>query len=364
MDICATMIRGVLFLLFGCSFLIAHAQVGDTVVSWQPQWQVLRGDRLEPSAKWARETTGYFAAPKSTGTYVLFSSRGPFSLWVNRSFLADYSGRTALSLDSLRDVYGADLWIGVRTRHGLGDVRVALQLPTGNIQRPFLQHLPARDIRNFIIVIACVLFGYGIIVWRISPRLFSEYFNAARIVSTRERDETLLLRITSSQNILYYFFLGAWLAFLIVLLVASDPGAAIHMLAPTEHFAQLMLNWVALVLLIVTLLFAKYALQLIFSGIYAVLEHAADQFFTFVRLCFLVALVVSIWLFGAYLFGITIDGPYAKAIGVLLIFSLISIPFMQIRLMKGSAFRMFHIFSYLCLTEVIPLIVTFRILYY
>jgi hypothetical protein len=358
------MIRVVCMLLVGWAFLPLRAQVPDTIIAWQPQWYVLEGGRLVQNPDWQREHTGFFEVPTFQQTHLFVSSRGPFTVWINQVFLGDYVDGLSLSLDSLRSLAGTNLWIGLRPRAGLSGVQLALRMPKQLVREPFLQPRPRLELSNFIVLVALFLLGYAIIVWRISPRLFFEYFNVARIVSTRERDETQLLRITSSQNILYYFFLGGWLSFLVVMLIASDPSASLQLLLGTQAFRDLMVNWVVLMLLIVILLFAKYGLQLIFSGVYAVFDQAADQFFTFVRLGFVVALVVSAWMFGSYLLDVSLTAPYPKAVVVLLVFSLISIPFMQIRIMKSTAFRMFHIFSYLCITEVIPLIITFRILYY
>lgn len=360
----ALMKRLMLVLMFGWLALDAAANETDTTLAWQPQWHIRQDGKWALSERWQQHHVGYFLPPRAPGGLLIIQSRSPFSVWIDTAFAAAYTKRAVLSLDSLRLKFGSGFWVGVRTRDGLGDLQLELRLSRLQVAQPFFQPVPARDLRDFVTLVTLLLCAYALVVWRISPRLFYEYFNVFRIVSTRERDETQLLRITSSQNILYYFFLGAWWSFLGVLLAANDSSAAIQLYFPTVRFADLMLNWIVLTVLIVALLFIKYALQLVFSGMYAVLDHAADQFFTFVRLCFLVISLVSLWMFGSYLFEISVAAPYPKAIVVLLLFSLLSILFMQIRLMKGTSFRMFHIFSYLCVTEVIPLLVTFRFLYY
>lgn len=356
--------RVILVLLFGWLAIATFAQDTDTTLAWQPEWHIWKDDHLAPSIHWQQENVGYFRPPPAAANRLSIRSRSSFSVWIDSDFVLGYTKPVTLSIDSLRAKFGPDFWIGVRVPDGLGELRLELQMPRQQVARPFLQLVPARDFRDFVTIVSLFLVAYALVVWRISPRLFYEYFNMFRLLSTRERDETQLLRITSSQNILYYFFLGAWWSLLGVLLAAKDPSAAIQLFFPTARFADLMLNWGALTVFIVALLFLKYGLQLVFSNVYSILDHAADQFFTFVRLCFLVVSFVSVWLFGSYLFELSPAAPYPKAVVVLLFFSLLSILFMQIRLMKGTAFRMFHIFSYLCITEVIPLLITFRFLYY
>lgn len=363
-DIYCRMLRIILVFLLATRFAGAAGAVADTVVTWHPVWHTLSEGKLMIEPNWHKRTLGYFAPPSAPHARLLIHSRGPFTLWVNQIQISSAVNDVTLSLDSLRAQFDGEWWLGVHSRERLADVWMTLQLPADQITRPFLEPLPSHEVANFVIMVSLVLIAVGIRLWRGSPTLFYAYFNIFRLVSTRERDETQRMRITSSQNILFYFFLGAWLAFLVVLLFATDPTASLPLFFPTTRFIGLLLNWLLLTTFVVILIFSKYALQTFFSRIYAVFDQSPDQFFTFVRVCFLVAALLTIWLLGSYFLGISMPSSYAIAVLVLLGSSLLSIAFMQIRFLKGTPFRLFHIFSYLCLTEVIPLVITFRLLYY
>lgn len=336
----------------------------DTLVAWQPEWHTMSNGRLAPAPGWQHQSMGYFQPPRFAQARLIIRSHSPFSIWINQAQIGAAQGEVILALDSLRARWGTEWWMGVHAKTHLNHLRFELQLHADQVPRPRLQTLPTRDLSDFAVFVALLLIAYGIRLWRSSPDLFYDYFNVFRVLSTRERDETQRIRITSSQNILYYFFLGGWLSFLVVILMATDPTATLQPPLAMSHFGGLLVDWSLLTVAIVFLLVVKYAVQHLFSIIYAALDHSADQFFTFVRICFLVAMVVSLWFLAYFFLEIQPHALYHKAVLVLLFFSLLSIAFMQVRFMRSSTFRMFHIFSYLCLTEVIPLVITFRILYY
>lgn len=341
----------------------ASAHPGDSLVRWEPRWHAVAQGVLQPAVRWHTLPIGFFNLAEARAARVYLYARTPFTWWVNGQLQGETNGWLVLNADSLAATTGVHVQIGIHAPGGLASVQVFRPPVPESVW--YAGKRPPMVFRDFVILVSLLLTVLAVALWRLSPRLFFDYLTFVRLLSVRPRDEPQLLRIATSQNLLYYFFLAAWLAFVAMVLARHDTQttALITNLQGTTLGGWLV-QWLLLTLIVVLLLFAKYALQYLFAAIYALTDGTADQFNTFVRLLFFFCLVVSAILFGSYLAGPGISQPYFRSVQLLLAMSLLIIPFLGARFMRVSSLRFFHIFSYLCITEVIPLIITFKILFY
>jgi hypothetical protein len=341
----------------------AEAHPADSLERWTPRWLTAEEGVLQPAERWQAHPIGFFVLSEARAPRLYLYARTPFTWWVNRQLQGETSGWLALNADSLVAASGRHAYIGIHAPGGLAAVQVFRpQAPQSG-----WQVAPRKPpvFRDFVIIVSLLLAAFAVVLWRLSPRLFFDYLSFARLLSARPRDEPQLLRITASQNLLYYFFMAGWLSFLLLVLARYEAQTSVVLarLTGASPGGWLAL-WLGLTFFTVALLFAKYAAQYLVAAVYALTDNAADQFNTFVRLMFFFCMVVSAVLFASYLAGVDIAQPYFRAVALLLVLSCLILPFLGARFMRVSSFRYFHIFSYLCITEVIPLIVTFKILFY
>jgi len=364
-DICTHMLRHVAALLFAClGFgLTTTAQPADSLEQWFPLWQRVEDGKWRPVSGWHSSPIGFFSLAESRSSQLYLKARTPFTWWINNRLQGEANGWLKINADSLQLAAGRDAQIGVHAPGGLATVQVFR--PKVAPHPWHTEKRPATYFRDFVIVVSVLLAGCAIALWRLSPRLFFDYLNFVRLMNVRPRDEPQLLRITGSQNILYYFMLAAWLSLLLLVLAENTaPAVALLTVLKGATLGGWFARWLLLTLLIVLLLFTKYFFQYLLAVIYAVQSTVADQFNTFVRLGYFFCLLVSGLLLAAHLAETGFSAPYFRAVMLLLLLSLAIVPFLWIRLIRASALRFFHIFSYLCITEVIPLIITFKILFY
>lgn len=299
--------------------------------------------------------------------YFFIKSSRPVSVFLNNILILDRVSNIKLSVDSLAAHYpGPEFFMGIHseesiTKSNLETYMAAAVLYPAGTQEEF--YLKARTIfRDYVITAVLIMSAFLIVIIRLNPGLSSDYFSIRKIFSRREsEDDHYYYRVTSA-TILFYIFTSMLLS-LYMLIVARFTDATLGLggLSLASYW-MLMFTWLKVSLFVLLFLFVKIVIIYLISLLFGIREIAGYHFFNFVRM-----LLVAIGLFTlVLLFYFILHGqglsfynflyaiiPWILGVWIVLGF------FKLASRVRHSAF---HLFSYICATELIPFFIIIEVL--
>jgi hypothetical protein len=367
------MIRYNLVLIVVFLFLSGKVRGQEFVVKkdLQPDWLIRteKGyhnfDASEESAN-----TIYFSINPSTyrGDYLLINSPNEFSIFLNSSLLLDQVKQVTFPMDSLKKLTSANLlFIAIHLNHKIGRNNLSTTLCskvklTTRVETPLTLRADT-SFRDFVVSVVMALLIFLVGVVRLNPKLSSDYFSIAKIFSLREsEDDQFYYRITST-NILFYL-LTSMLFALFFLIVGNflEQGGEFNVQGARGYWEYLLL-WGKVSLMVLGLLFIKIIVTFVIALLFGAREVAGFHFLNFIRLSLVsVGLLTLVLVFYFLLHGQRV-GVYNFLyltfgwilIGWIILFFL--------KLINRVRHSVFHLFSYICATEIIPVLVIIKILY-
>jgi hypothetical protein len=335
--------------------------------SLEPEWNVYAAGQFRPFNPEANERPRaiYFLieANKYQGSFLKCSSNAPFSLFMNHQLIKTSRGSLLLNLDSLSRKYSSRLQCVIFQRSGIERLTTQIVKATSADAEPALTKRKANYFFDFSIMASLFVLAYFIVLIRTLPRLATNYFNVLRLVSLQEREENIMgSRVSSTANMLFYVF-GGLLAGLVLTIVfyygsAKTSFPLFFIDSVWDGFSQ-WIKWSALVLI---LLLFKLVLTYALSAMFNIGELVPFYFFNFLRLHFFVFGMGALLSLGYFIFKGQSPEFYSYlfyGIGFITFFWVILI---YLKLLTKVPFRFFHLFSYLCISEIIPMVIIFKIL--
>jgi hypothetical protein len=304
-------------------------------------------------------------ANQYAGDVLVVESSESFTLFINGKLSATGS-RFKLDVDSLSKTFSSRLLIGIHQASGLHRLNTTIQSAVSMGDRDLeIQKRQSTHFRDFTIVAALILVMLLIVIIRLNPKLASDYFSVTRIFSIYEGDDTqLYTRITSSTNILFYLFCSLMLGYYMMIVfqfVADRYPIALQFQNTT--FLEAVWNWIEFSTILLLFFFAKIVVVYGLSKLFGFQGIAGLHFFNWVRLIivfFGIACIVLSFYFIA-------RGQHENFFNVLFKFlSWTLVGWMILILLKlrgKSEHTVFHLFSYICATELIPFLFIIKILY-
>jgi len=333
------------------------------------EWQVNQEDRFGPFEKKTGDvSTVYFwiEAAKYPGVALHVSSTEPVALFVNGQLAAQHSTGLYLKIDSLRKVFHAPvLQIGVhQTRIKEGGLQTTLETVSDAASTAIVP-LQFSSFRDFAIVGMMILLTMLVIIIKLNPKLTSDYFSITKIFSMREGEESQVYsRITSSTNVLFYAYSSLMLGYYLIIIFHFLPAhysAALAFQATT--FWEAMLEWTRLSFIVLALFFLKIVLVYGLSYVFGMREVSGIHFFNWVRLLLGVFGVLTIILFLYFITHGQREGFYVFLLSMMSWLLAGWTILILLKLQRAMGHSMFHLFSYICATELIPFLITIKVLY-
>jgi hypothetical protein len=336
------------------------------------QWRVYENNKYENYTARDNDDVSsiYFLVDgdKFSGDYLHVKSTSAYSLFVNGK-LAFTGNEKLLSVDSLAKVFrSTSLHIAIhRNSIRLETLQTLLEKPGhGLVSTPQeLANKPATFFHDFAVVALLTLLILLIAVISLNPKLTADYFSITKIFSMREsEDNQIYSRITSSTNILFYVFSSLVLGFYLMIIF--------HFITPyyisaynfqADSFAMTVVKWIELSLIILGIFFLKLILVYISSILFGARDMAGVHFFNWVRLLLIFFGVMSVVLFANFVW----HGQ--SFLFYVILFKLMAwilagwVFIILLKLNRKTGFSLFHLFSYICATEIIPLLVIIAVLY-
>lgn len=294
------------------------------------------------------------------------SSRS-FDLFINGR-IAGSSKSVKLSMDSLSRAFASQhLLVAVRQPDiHPGDILTSVLTP--EVPPALAGSLVKREpysFRDFAIVGALVLIIMLLVIIRLNPKLAADYVSFTRIFSMREGDEgQLYTRIGNTTNVMFYVFCSLLISYYLIIIfhfVTSLYPIATSFQA--ETFGGILVQWLRLSFFVLIILFLKIILVFILSYLFGINEVPGIHMFNWIRfiLVFLGALTIILFIYFIW------HGQSAQTHSLLLkLLAWITGIWMIVIFFKLSSkvsTSMFHLFSYICATELIPFFILIKVLY-
>ncbi len=331
-----------------------------------------KGDDL-PELKWKKYAEGAFIDTNDRDVKTLhllldmngakgmkLHIEGPptFYLFINGQLVAKTKSTVQLNADSLKAVYSKTLMLSVYSSNGLEKLKSKW---IANEDENYNPKRESSGFASFIISATILLLIYITALLRTNPQLTQDYLNVSRLFNLRDRDDGQSLRIASSVNLLFYFFCSA-LASLALCITAHSADANVSFLSGFADVStgQAFTTWLFVSVLIFCLMMMKLLLSFLLSNLFGWKDTSGFQFFNFIRMVILSLSIVAIVSVASYSMGIALNyftllklSCFMLAIGAVMIY---------LKLLARATFHFFHLFFYLCATEVLPLVILTKVL--
>ncbi|WP_160118586.1 DUF4271 domain-containing protein [Chryseotalea sanaruensis] len=304
-------------------------------------------------------------ASLGSGDYLKVKSTIPFSLFVDQQLLWADQKSLLISIDSLRRALAKTTFtISIYSKEKIEKTSLLTQLVRYPLvaSKSIYEKRPSAFLTNFVLIGASIILLLLILIVKLNPKLASDYFSVSKIFSMRESEDNIVYtRITSSGNFLFFGFSSLTIAFFLLLLFVHLPD---KLLIKPDSLPDLMRDWLLLSLLVILIFSVKMLTIYLFATLFQLRDVAGMQFFNWTRLFFLfVGFSVSL---------LTISiltrtaGPgwinfFYMATGSVLVMWIVLAFF---KIAAKARISPFHLFSYLCATEIIPSLIILKILYY
>jgi hypothetical protein len=149
--------------------------------------------------------------------------------------------------------------------------------------------------------------------------------------------------------------LGSWVIMVLLILTENPIGRSFFTF---DSFLQGLWVWIRFATLIFVLLILKYILIWTFKELFRIKAFIHSHYYNYVRLGLLVYVLFAGILFVSYFTFFKVDPAYYRFLGYLLLSALIlRVIILFFKLMNSSSHSVLHLFSYLCGTELIPLLI-------
>jgi hypothetical protein len=360
-----------LTIFFAIGVSIAAAQDYAVTKDLQSEWKVFQNGAYEPFQKVGRARSVFFSVEvaKVMGGYLFIESFAPFTVFINGQLAESSEGSLRLKIDSLSSVFQGSVWqVSVfQEKIKAGSLKTLIESKVAK-SSSVIELLPTRitSFRDFAIIGVLILMIVLIVITQLNPKLASDYFSVTKIFSVREGEETQTYsRITSSINILFYVYSSLMLGYYLMIIFHFLPSQyRAAMFFQSSTFWEAVIHWLQLSLIVLGLFFVKIVLIYGLSFVFGMGQIGGFHFFNWVRLLLGVFGVLSIVVFLYFITHGQRQSFYFFFLSTMAWVLACWIVLIVLKLWRQMDRSLFHLFSYICATELIPFLITLKVLYY
>lgn len=328
----------------------------------RPQWKVFKDDKLV-SSEGERTKAIHLTLDLAgrAGRFLKLSSRKRLYVFINSALVKEVQQSCLLNADSLKRKYGNSILLSVFQHEEINDLEVKWVLKG---EPDELQNFrrPSSAFSNFLLLATIVLMIFFTALFRTNPQLAIDYLNLGKLFYFKDRDDNqITLRIGSSVNLLFYLFCSL-LASLAIYTAAQFSKDGLSAIINPSVFStgRYITQWLVLAFVIAGLLMLKLGLSAMIGSLFGLKDVAGFQFFNFVRVTILsLAIIAAITIF-CFAFGIDVN--YFSLVKITCVLLAFGVGLLYFKLLARNPLRSFHLFSYLCATEIFPLLIIIKIL--
>lgn len=333
----------------------------------QEEWRVHSEGEFQLFVKGASPSVIYFVVDPLyyRGDHLLIQSHHPVSILINGKLIDTNISTSLLSLDSLGARYGK-LNFAIYQQAFSDDLITRIVTKTnGNLQsQDDFESKPTTHFRDFVVVIFMLLVVFFLVLFRLNPKLTIDYFSVRRTLMLRESDDQQAYSRIISISILFYFLVSLCVGLFLMIVVRFAPNdyyisIAIHY----SDFVSIILYWLKVSLIVFGVILVKSLFVHGLAYLFGFSEVSSFHFFNFTRILLILFFLVTtaaVMYFLAMGYSPSFYMTLFQAIRYVMFFWIV---LMFLKLGNRLEFARFHLFSYLCATEILPLLVIAKVLY-
>jgi Domain of unknown function (DUF4271) len=362
-DIFARNMRaGILLVLFFLNAGSGWSQSTEIIKDLRNSWKVSDGDRLEDYQGQNVHTIHLLITDQFNGGVISIKAPGEFTLFINGQLQLRTKSEIRLKVDSLRAVRAGTPLLSIFQNSNVKTVQTDFIVKASLENERFTRE--PTDFNDFVILSALLLFGFFVILFRSNTRLTTDYLNLAKVFSIQEREEAIVTgRIGSSVNILFFVFISLLLGLLLMILFHLGPPVLnFSSKVSIQSTAGAFMGWLLFSIIIFSVLITKLLLIWFMSALFGFKGVVRFQFFNFIRSLYVVSVLMGTALLGYFMLEIEKTDFFYFLLASAGGFMILSAFFLYFKLLTRTSSSIFHLFSYLCGSEIIPLMILIKVL--
>lgn len=350
-------------LFFVTSFL-SIAKQNPLVKNLTDDWKIYADGRFQSYQIGQKVQSIYFEIrPTEHPDYLFINSKIAFSLFLNGQLLVSVANgqQVKLNVDSLFKFHKSYLF-SIYSSQSITDGSISTQLvtPKLSIAETDLQKRPQPSLDFSVIAALSLLISFAFLL-KTNPVLMVDYLDPIRTFFVKERQGILTFnRITAASNIFFYILTSFFISFLILSWFAGSPQMP-SLDISHDTVGQALLKWILGALIVFGLLAIKFLSLAIFSSAFRLKGGFYIHFYNFMRILILMSILFALLFLAAHILH-TPQNSYAQFAYYLIAITIVSwLVVAYLKLLTNSSFTFLHLFFYLCVTEIIPLILFIKL---
>jgi hypothetical protein len=272
-----------------------------------------------------------------------------------------------LNLDSLASVYRATSLLVTVYQQDINprDLTTLIVLPQKHVASMGNLFRPETYFKDFVITAGLLIILLSVFVIRLNPKLASDYFSASRIFSLREVDDAQSsARLTSSANVQFYIITSLLLGFYLIIVLNYLPDAyELPLYLRGNSLWSVLWQWFKLSVIILALFFLKIFFIFLLTRLFNLRGLTRIHFFNWVRLLLIAFGILGTVVFIYFIWRGQREDFYVVFLSFIIATLTVWIFVVFLKLSSKREHSMFHLFSYICATELIPLLFTIKVLF-
>ena len=307
--------------------------------------------------------------PALSGQLLRLESEERYYVFVNGKIRGEYEGATILNVDTLlRASYGRPAWVAIHQRRiNHRDLTTDVVSPHQTVRQAQEESAPRpySHFRDFVVIAGLLIVVLFVVALRLNPKLAADYFSITSIFSSRDADDSPAgARLTGGSNIQFYVLCSLMIGFYLLITLYNLPAQ--YMLPGRFHaseFGTMWLQWLELSAIVFLALILKIFIIFSLTRLFGMRGMARFHFFNWIRLLLVVLGIATVLLFMYFISRGDRENLYVMFLSLVVVTLIGWIVMAFFKLGGKSGHSMFHLFSYLCATEIIPLLITAKVLF-
>jgi hypothetical protein len=349
----------ILFILSACS---GWSQSTEVIKDLRSYWKVNEGDQLVDYEGQAVRSIHLAVTDQFKGGVITVRAPEEFVLFVNGQLQLRTGSEFRLNVDSLLAVRTGTPLLSIFQKGNVKTIQTYFIYKGNSDNESFIRK--RAYFKDFVILSSLLLFGFFAVLFRSNTRLTMDYLNLAKVFSFQEREEAIVTgRIGSSVNILFFVFVSMLSGLLLIIFFNISPLALqFSSKVPVDSTTEVFALWLLLTFVILIFLLGKLLLIWSMSALFSFKGVVRFQFFNFVRSLYVASALMGVVLVVCFMMEIENQDFYYFLLASSCGFMILSALFLYFKLMTRTSSSVFHLFSYLCGSEIIPLMILIKVL--
>jgi hypothetical protein len=331
------------------------------------RWQTYETGEYRPYDEHSRVNAIYLHLKASgySAKHLQISSCFNYFVFVNGKIAGEQSRETVYDLDSLARVTKSSNLLITIFQKDLSRQTLTTRLTSDPKNVTEIAAKPTSFFKDFVILAGLMIIILFVLAVRLNPKLSSDYLSLQKMFSLRDADDSQSnARLTNSANVQFYMITSMLLALFFIIIFKFLPADyTLSTSFSSESFWKTLVLWLLTTLVILLVFLAKVSIIFSLTRLFGLRGLARVHYFNWIRLLLIVFGTASIIIF-IYFISRGLSPTFFEVLlylvsGALVAWTLI----VFLKLNNKSEHSMFHLFSYICATEIIPLLITIKVLF-